>query len=57
MATLLTEAAALEQMAGHPAVKAILPWNADALTNANFDRGELTLTIVREQIRPRHARR
>ncbi len=50
--TLLSKAAVLEQMAEHPAVKAILAWNADALTNAKFDRGELTLTIQREQIRP-----
>ena len=49
--TLLSKAAVLEQMAEHPAVKAILAWNADALTNAKFDRGELTLTIQREQIR------
>ena len=49
--TLLTKAAVLEQMAEHPAVKALLAWNAEALTNAKFDRGELTLTIQREQIR------
>ena len=35
----------------HPAVKAILAWNADALTDAKFDRNELTLTIAPEQIR------
>jgi NADH-quinone oxidoreductase subunit C len=43
--------AVLEGMPDHPAVKAILAWNADALTDAKFDRGELTLTIAREQIR------
>lgn len=49
--TLLTKAAVLEQMAEHPAVKAILAWNAEALTNAKLDRGELTLTVTRQQIR------
>ena len=28
----------------HPAIKAILAWNAEALTDAKFDFGELTLT-------------
>ncbi|MGB6691668.1 MAG: NADH-quinone oxidoreductase subunit C [Terracidiphilus sp.] len=45
------KAAVLEGLPGHPAVKAIHAWNADALTDAKFDRGELTLTIAREQIR------
>jgi NADH-quinone oxidoreductase subunit C len=49
--TLPTKTAVLEQMAEHPAIKAILAWNAEALTGAKFDRGELTLTIAREQIR------
>ena len=35
----------------HPALKAILAWNADALIDAKFDRGELTLTIAPEAIR------
>lgn len=35
----------------HPALKAILDWNAEALADARFDRGELTLTIARDQIR------
>jgi NADH-quinone oxidoreductase subunit C len=34
----------------HPAVKAILSWNAPALLDANFDRNELTLTIAAEEI-------
>ncbi len=34
----------------HPAVKAILAWNAEALMDAKFDFGELTLTIAPEQI-------
>ena len=33
------------------AVKAILAWNAEALTDAKFDRDELTLTIAPEEIR------
>lgn len=49
--TLPTKSAVLEQMAEHPAIRAILAWNPEALTNAKFDRGELTLTITREQIR------
>ena len=35
----------------HPAIKAILAWNPEALTDAKFDFGELTLTIAPEQIR------
>ena len=45
------KAAVLEGLPEHPAVKAILAWNADALTDAKFDRGELTLTIAPEHIR------
>jgi len=50
-ATLLCKAAVLEGMPDHPAVKAILAWNADALADAKFDFNELTLTIAPEQIR------
>jgi NADH-quinone oxidoreductase subunit C len=49
--TLTGRAAVLEGMAGHPAVKAILAWKAEALVDAKFDRGELTLTIAPEEIR------
>ena len=35
----------------HPAIKAILAWNAEAFTDAKFDRGELTLTVAPGQIR------
>jgi len=38
-------------MPEHPAVKAILAWNADALVDAKFDHNELTLTISAGQIR------
>jgi NADH-quinone oxidoreductase subunit C len=49
--TLLTKAAVLDGMPDHPALKAIVAWNADALTDAKFDRGELTLTIAKHAIR------
>jgi NADH-quinone oxidoreductase subunit C len=49
--TLAGKAAVLESMAEHPAITAILGWNTDALTDARFDRGELTLTIAKDQIR------
>ncbi|MGA3346769.1 MAG: NADH-quinone oxidoreductase subunit C [Terracidiphilus sp.] len=49
--TLIGKAAVLEELPGHPAVKAILAWNSDALLDAKFDRGELTLTIAAGQIR------
>ena len=37
-------------MAEHPAVEAIVQWKVEALADAKFDFGELTLTIVPEQI-------
>jgi NADH-quinone oxidoreductase subunit C len=40
----------LDELPEHPAVKAILAWKAEALADAKFDRGELTLTIVPEEI-------
>jgi NADH-quinone oxidoreductase subunit C len=49
--TLQDRAAVLEALPEHPALKAILTWNSDALTDAKYDRGELTLTIAREAIR------
>ena len=49
--TLTDKAAVLEAMADHPGLKAILGWNADALTDARWDRGELTLNIARDHIR------
>jgi len=50
--TLLGRAAVLEELREHPAVRAILAWKPEALTDANFDRAELTLTIAPEEIRP-----
>jgi NADH-quinone oxidoreductase subunit C len=44
------KAVVLERLPEHPAVKAILDWNAEALLDAKFDRGELTLTIAAESI-------
>jgi NADH-quinone oxidoreductase subunit C len=48
--TLTGRAAVLKEMAGHPAIKAILAWKPEALLDAKFDRGELTLTIAPEEI-------
>lgn len=48
---ILGKAAVLQAMPDHPAVKAALDWNADALLDAKFDRNELTLTIAPESIR------
>jgi NADH-quinone oxidoreductase subunit C len=45
------KAAVLEGLPDHPALKAILAWNAQALTDAKFDRNELTLTIASDEIR------
>ncbi len=48
--TLADKAAVMEALPDHPALKAILAWNPQALTDAKFDRGELTLTIAPEAI-------
>jgi NADH-quinone oxidoreductase subunit C len=45
------KAAVLEGLPEHPAVKALLTWKPDALMDAKFDRGELTLTIAAGEIR------
>jgi len=49
--TIMGKAAVVEALPEHPAVKAILAWNAETLIDAKFDRGELTLTIAAEEIR------
>lgn len=49
--TLTDKAAVLAGLPDHPALKAILAWNAEALAEARFDRGELTLTIAKDFIR------
>ena len=48
--TLADKAAVMEGIPDHPALRAILAWRPSALADAKFDRGELTLTIVREAI-------
>ena len=48
--TLPDRESVLREKADHPAVAAIVHWNAEALTEARWDRDELTLTIVREEI-------
>jgi len=48
--SLMGKAAVLDALSDHPAVKAILEWNSDALTDAKFDRNELTLTIAAKEI-------
>jgi NADH-quinone oxidoreductase subunit C len=47
---LLGKAAVLEGLPDHPAIKAVLAFNPEAITDARFDRGELTLTIAPERI-------
>ena len=50
-ATLIGRQAVLDAMSDHPAVNALLGWNSEALKDAKFDRGELTLTIDPDSIR------
>ena len=49
--TLSGKQAVLAEMPDHPAIKALLAWKPDALTDAKFDFGELTLTIAPTEIR------
>ena len=48
--TLLGKQAVLDGLPEHPALTAILNWNAGSLTDAKFDRNELTLTVAPDQI-------
>ena len=48
---LLDKTAVLGGIPEHPALKAVLAWNAAALIDAKFDRSELTLTIAPNAIR------
>jgi NADH-quinone oxidoreductase subunit C len=50
--TFIGKAAVLAGLGEHPALKAILAWKPEALVDAKFDRGELTLTLAADQIRP-----
>jgi NADH-quinone oxidoreductase subunit C len=47
---LLSKTAVLEQFPEHPAVKAILAWMPEALTDARWERNELTLTVAASEI-------
>jgi NADH-quinone oxidoreductase subunit C len=49
--TLSDKQAVLAEMPAHPAIQALLAWKPDALTDAKFDFGELTLTIAPTEIR------
>ena len=51
MKTLSGKAQVLQELPDHPAVKALLAWNPEALTDAKFDRNELTLTVLPEAVR------
>ena len=48
--TIAGKQAVLEKMSDHAAVKALVAWNADAIIDALFDRGELSLTVPSENI-------
>jgi NADH-quinone oxidoreductase subunit C len=48
--TIAGKQAVLEKLAEYPAVKALVGWNAEALVDALFDRGELSLTVGPENI-------
>jgi NADH-quinone oxidoreductase subunit C len=49
--TVSGKAAVLAAMPDHPAIKALLAWKPDALTDAKFDFDELTLTVAPGEIR------
>ncbi len=49
--TISGKGAVVEAMPDHPAIKALLSWKPDAVTDAKFDFGELTLTITASEIR------
>jgi NADH-quinone oxidoreductase subunit C len=48
---MMGKSAVLEGLGENPAVKAVLAWKPEALLDAKFDRGELTLTIAAGQVR------
>lgn len=50
--TLAGKAAVLEGMPDHHAIRALAAWKSDPLLDAKFDRGELTLTVDKEEILP-----
>jgi NADH-quinone oxidoreductase subunit C len=50
--TVVGKQAVLDKLANHPAVRALVAWNADALVDALFDRSELTFTVSPENLLP-----
>ena len=48
--TIAGKQAVLEKLAEHPAIKALIAWNADALVDGLYDRGELSLTVAPENL-------
>ena len=48
--TVAGKQAVLDRMSEHVAVKALASWNAEAIVDALFDRGELSLTLPSESI-------
>lgn len=49
--TLLGKKQVLDGLPDHPAIKSLLAWKPEALQDAIFDRGELTLTVAPDVIR------
>ena len=49
--TLMGKQAVLAEMSGHPAVRALQVWKPEALADAKFAYGELTLTVAAAEIR------
>jgi NADH-quinone oxidoreductase subunit C len=41
----------IEQLKENPALASLIAWNREAVTEAKWDRGEMTITIAREFIR------
>jgi NADH-quinone oxidoreductase subunit C len=48
--TIAGKQAVLEKMSDHAAIKALVAWNSEAIVDALFDRGELSLTVPSENI-------
>jgi NADH-quinone oxidoreductase subunit C len=48
--TLIGRANVLEGLSGHAALKAVFAWDHEAVVDAKFDRGELTLTFAADKI-------
>jgi NADH-quinone oxidoreductase subunit C len=48
--TIAGKQAVLEKLSDHAAVKALVAWNTEAIVDALFDRGELSLTVPSESI-------